>query len=76
MSGGTRLGRVARGKGGAGSKGVAGAAVFARGGIAESVAIDLVAGPLFSMTYEVFYFSGVAIDFHEPCDGYRGSCCG
>ena len=30
--------------------------------------IDLGAGPLFSMTYEVFYFSGVAIDFLEVCD--------
>jgi hypothetical protein len=32
------------------------------------VAIDLGAGPLFSMTYEVFYFSGVAIDFFEGCE--------
>jgi hypothetical protein len=45
-----------------------GAAVFARGGTAKSVAIDLVAGPLFSMTYEVFYFSGVAIDFGAICE--------
>ena len=31
--------------------------------------IDLGAGPLFSITYEVFYFSGVAIDFVPVCEG-------
>jgi hypothetical protein len=35
------------------------------------VAIDLRAGPLFSMTYEVFYFFGVAIDF---CVGLGCGC--
>jgi hypothetical protein len=33
-----------------------------------NVAIDLGCGPLFSITYEVFYFSGVAIDFGGKCE--------
>jgi hypothetical protein len=34
----------------------------------EKFPIDLGAGPLFSMTYEVFYFSGFPIDFFGVCE--------
>jgi hypothetical protein len=43
------------------------------------VAIDWWAGPLFSMTYGVFYFFGVAIDFWADCEQkaqIKGESCG